>query len=654
MIYYVSVNGCDSALGTKEAPFRTINHAAQVAVAGDTVRVHSGTYREWVDPKFGGTDENCRITYEAVKGEHPVIKGSEIVTDWERVEGTVWKKTLPNSMFGDFNPYANIINGDWFRNPHENGYDVHLGDVYINGQSMYEASSMEDLFRAEMRTVGWGRTFSFPFEEKLACPEKTVYRWYAEVSDEVTTIWGNFQEIDPNRELIEINVRPCCFYPTQTGINDITLRGFEIAQAASVWAPPTADQMGMVGPHWAKGWIIENNDLHDAKCCAVSIGKESSTGDNLHTKYGRKSGYQYQMEAVFLALRSDWCKEKIGSHVIRNNKIHDCGQCGIVGHLGCAFSRIEHNHIYNIAKKMEFWGHEIAGIKLHAPLDVVIENNNIHDCTLGTWLDWQVQGMRITRNVYHHNDRDLMIEVTHGPCTVDNNLLLSDFSLQDAAQGTAYVHNLINGYTYTYPVRDRSTPYHFPHSTQIAGSSTTFGGDHRAYNNLLLGKCEASYESSKNSYNRTGHMGEIYDLYSSPEEYPTRLKEHKGYCHGKYHYVPQPVWFEENAYAGYAKPFRAEKNPIMTDGMSADIREENGEWILTLTVPASVTEASCEAVTTQRLGTPRITEAPYENPDGTPIDFTIDMMGDRRTGDIIPGPFAGLAAGKQELVVWKK
>ncbi len=652
MIYYVSVNGCDSALGTKEAPFRTINHAAQVAVEGDTVRVHSGTYREWVDPKFGGTDENCRITYEAVEGEHPVIKGSEVVTDWEHVEGTVWKKTLPNSMFGDFNPYAKIINGDWFRNPHENGYDVHLGDVYINGQSMYEASSMEDLFRAEMRTAGWGKVFPFPFEEKLACPEKTVYRWYAEVSDEFTTIWGNFQEFDPNRELIEINVRPCCFYPAQTGINYVTLRGFEIAQAASGWAPPTADQVGMVGPHWAKGWIIENNDLHDAKCCAVSIGKESSTGDNLHTNYGRKSGYQYQMEAVFLAYRSGWCKEKIGSHIIRNNKIHDCGQCGIVGHLGCAFSRIEHNHIYNIAKKMEFWGHEIAGIKLHAPLDVVMENNNIHDCTLGTWLDWQVQGMRITRNVYHHNDRDLMIEVTHGPCTVDNNLLLSDFSLQDAAQGTAYVHNLITGFTWTYSARDRSTPYHFPHSTQIAGSSTTFGGDNRVLNNLLLGRVSAAEYVSERIY--VGHMGELYDRYSTPEEYPIRLKEHTGYDHGKYHHVPQPVWIEENAYAGYAKPFRAEKNPIMTDGMSDDIREENGEWILTLMVPASVTEASCEAVTTQRLGTPRITEAPYENPDGTPIDFTIDMMGDRRTGDIIPGPFAGLATGKQELVVWKK
>ena len=57
MIYYVSANGNDCNDGTKNAPFKTINRAASVAVAGDTVRVFGGTYREWVNPKNGGTSE---------------------------------------------------------------------------------------------------------------------------------------------------------------------------------------------------------------------------------------------------------------------------------------------------------------------------------------------------------------------------------------------------------------------------------------------------------------------------------------------------------------------------------------------------------------------------------------------------------------------
>ena len=50
MIYHVSKKGSDCNSGTESAPFLTINCAARVARAGDTVRVHGGEYREWVDP----------------------------------------------------------------------------------------------------------------------------------------------------------------------------------------------------------------------------------------------------------------------------------------------------------------------------------------------------------------------------------------------------------------------------------------------------------------------------------------------------------------------------------------------------------------------------------------------------------------------------
>ena len=107
-------------------------------------------------------------------------------------------------------------------------------------------------------------------------------------------------------------------------MNYITVRGFEMAQAACPWTPPTADQPGLIGANWSKGWIIENNIIHDAKCSGISIGKEASTGHNLCTRRHRKPGYQYQMEAVFRALKIGWSKEKIGSHIIRNNVIYDC------------------------------------------------------------------------------------------------------------------------------------------------------------------------------------------------------------------------------------------------------------------------------------------------------------------------------------------
>jgi len=643
-IYHVSKQGSDRAAGTAEQPFLTINHAAAVAVAGDTVVVHSGEYREWVDPRNGGLSDTCRVTYEVAPGEHAVIKGSEEVTGWEKAEGTVWKKTLPNSLFGDWNPFAEAIEGDWLIRPED--YRLHTGDVYLNGTSLYEARTYQDVLKAERRETGYQHPLKS--QEKILHPEQTVYQWYAEVGEETTILYANFQAYDPNRERVEINVRECCFYPRQVGINYITLRGFEICQAACPFTPPTADQPGMVGAHWSRGWIIENNDLHDAKCSAVSLGKEATTGHNLYARFGRKPGYQYQMEAVFLGLQAGWCKEKIGSHIVRDNVIHDCGQNAVVGHMGCAFSRIEHNHIYNIAVKHEFFGWEIGGIKLHAAIDVVIARNNIHHCTLGTWLDWEAQGTRVTRNLYHHNDRDIMVEVSHGPCLLDHNVFASAYFFDNMAQGTAMVHNLICGYIHRQSVLDRATPYHFAHSTQAAGCAVVYGGDDRLMNNIFAGERPCLDEGE--------HFGSaVYDGCTTPEEYPVQLAAEGNTDAGKFYKVPQPAYVCGNAYGSNIANFRAEKPAVRCAGViDAEVECENGTYSLILNVPAELAQAACAPATTARLGMPRITEENYENTDGSPIDFGVDLLGAHRGDRVLPGPLALLAEGRNRVVLWKE
>ncbi|MEV6495739.1 DUF1565 domain-containing protein, partial [Actinoplanes sp. NPDC051633] len=322
--------------GSEAGPFRTINRAAAVAQPGDTIVVHAGEYREWVRPQRGGLSDRRRITYQAAAGEHVVIKGSERVTGWTRVNETVWSVSVPNSLFGSFNPYAEEINGDWIVYPEQDSPRKHLGDVYLNGLSFYEAVSLPDVSDPPLRTEvldDWTET-----PDPVRNPEQTRYVWYAEVGPDETTIWANFQGADPNEELVEINVRRSVFYPTEHHVDYITVRGFELAQAACPWTPPTADQPGLIGPNWAKGWIIEDNVIHDAKCSAVSLGKEASTGHNYATLRGDRPGYQYQLESVFSARQIGWDAEHIGSHIVRRNTIHDCGQNGIVGHLGCVFS----------------------------------------------------------------------------------------------------------------------------------------------------------------------------------------------------------------------------------------------------------------------------------------------------------------------------
>lgn len=643
---HVALTGSDNAPGTPQTPLRTIGRAAALAVPGDTVIVHAGEYREWVKPRRGGRSDRERITYQAADGEHVVIKGSERITGWQPETGSVWRVDVPNSLFGDFNPYAEPVWGDWLARRHPGEPASHLGEVYLNGRSCYEAAAREDLVDPPVRetvTDDWtGLTVPVPD------PDQTRFLWHAEVGAQSTTIRANFHGADPNAELVEINVRRSVFQPVEHHLDYITVRGFELAHAACPWTPPTADQPGLIGPNWAKGWVIEDNDIHDAKCSAVSLGKEASTGQNYAAERGDKPGYQYQLEAVFSARQIGWDAEHIGGHVVRRNTIHDCGQNAIVGHLGCVFSSIEDNHIYNIATKREFYGYEIAGIKLHAAVDVTIRGNLIHDCSLGIWLDWQAQGTRVTGNVLFDNNRDLFVEVSHGPYLVDNNILASPASLEVFSQGGAYVHNLVTGLLRIEPVLDRATPYHRPHSTQVAGYGVIQGGDDRFVGNLFVPSGERGYEVIPEGKSSTGYGTAVYDGHpASLAEYRQELLDRPPGDQERFASVPQAVYLRENAYAAGATPFSGETSPLLLGDATARVVREGDDVFLETSLPGGFDTATLVPVGNADLPPTRLSSAGFEEPSGVPVTLDTDLVGDRWPNGSrrVPGPIAGLRSG---------
>ena len=221
---HISKSGSDSASGNYAQPYLTINQATSVAQPGDTVIVHAGTYREWVKPARGGTAENNRITYRAAPGEEVFIKGSERITSWKPETGGVWQVELPNSFFGQYNPYALTLSGGWLNY----GQWHHRGDVYLNGEAFYEKKTAQEVTGAE-------RT------------------WHCQAGGNVTTIRANFGKANPNTEPAEINVRECVFMPEITGLKYITVDGFHFMHAAANWAPPNLElQTGAVGVRMGK------------------------------------------------------------------------------------------------------------------------------------------------------------------------------------------------------------------------------------------------------------------------------------------------------------------------------------------------------------------------------------------------------------------
>ena len=77
--YYVDRNhpsASDSNPGTLNSPWKTIQHAAESAVAGDTVFIRAGIYDEWIYFDHSGNATNGHIVFTAYPGEKPVIDGT--------------------------------------------------------------------------------------------------------------------------------------------------------------------------------------------------------------------------------------------------------------------------------------------------------------------------------------------------------------------------------------------------------------------------------------------------------------------------------------------------------------------------------------------------------------------------------------------------
>lgn len=401
------------------------------------------------------------------------------------MSGNIWKLVISNAYFGKFNPYAEEVHGDWFDG---RGRSHKRGMVYLHGEWLPEAARLDIVTRDGDGKPAW---FSI-VDGRKHTPLQSTAKAGASAN---TTIYARFPAgTDPNSGSVEVGVRPTVFTPEKTHIDFITLSGFELRNAATNWAAPTMGQHGLVSAYWNKGWIIENNEICYSRCSGIALGKYS---DQFDGKRGITEGYYLTINDALKT--GGWTKEKIGSHIARNNRIHHCGQTGVVGSLGCAFSQVIGNEISDCDMQGVWSGAEMAGIKFHGAIDVVIADNHIHhngDLS-GIWLDWMAQGTRITGNLFHDNQSyDIVAEVDHGPIFLANNLLLSCGSYYACPLGAALAHNLVAGRVTTLPDA-RRTPYLKPHSTDRVALHDNLIGHTRWINNILAnGANLAGYDAA--------------------------------------------------------------------------------------------------------------------------------------------------------------
>jgi alpha-N-arabinofuranosidase len=258
----------------------------------------------------------------------------------------------------------------------------------------------------------------------------------------------------------------------------------------------------------------------------------------------------------------------------------------------------------------------MAGIKFHGAIDAQITRNHIYRTCLGLWLDWMAQGTRVSDNLFHNNDADVLVEVDHGPFLLDNNLFLSRLSLMDRSQGGAYVHNLFAGTVQGVSYDGRQTPFLKAHSTRVAGYHDNPGGDDRFYNNLFVGRADLR----------------------------------------RYDKARLPVWMDGNVFLHGAMPSTHETNALVQTEFIPALKlaeEADGLHLEMRFDPAWNTARTRKLVTTELLGRAIIPNAPFEQPDGARIRINTDYFGQSRNeSNPTPGPFERPGQEDLKLKVW--
>ena len=92
------------------------------------------------------------------------------------------------------------------------GRDHHLGEVYLNGEALYEINTLKQVL--DLTPL-----------KRATDQEGSKYKWYCNVNDSTTEIYAHFKGQNPNKSLVEINVCPTVFFPKKQEL--ITLQSMD-------------------------------------------------------------------------------------------------------------------------------------------------------------------------------------------------------------------------------------------------------------------------------------------------------------------------------------------------------------------------------------------------------------------------------------------
>ena len=392
--YYVDQQhpgASDGNPGTEEAPFLTIQRAAEAVGPAVKVLIKSGVYREWVHPLRGGTGADGMIGFEAAPGAEAVIRGSRVLTTpWTNLEQphsvSVWRTELPESFFEGDHPFAVVNTTDedfelmrWARGskglvPHS----LPRALVFQDGRRLTQLSSLADLARV-------------PGAFWIDSEDRKVYL-------------HPFDSRHPDACEIEATTQQFLFNPKVRGLGYIRISGLTFEHAGNGFIRSGNGAVATWGGHH---WIIEDNTVRHINSVGIEIGgftDERAEDEN-----------------------RDELDETTGGHLVRRNRVYDCGTGGIQGTV-VPRSLVAGNHIHDCGWQEVQSYQETAGIKILLTLDTVVQCNHIHHCYAapGIWMDFVNRNSRVCRNLLHDIatfNGAIFFEASNVPNLIDHNVI---------------------------------------------------------------------------------------------------------------------------------------------------------------------------------------------------------------------------------------
>jgi alpha-L-arabinofuranosidase len=402
-------NASDSNLGTEDAPFLTINKAAQIVKAGEKVSIHSGVYKEIIQPVNGGLSPDKMISYEAANGEEVIVKGSKIIpSNW--IQRAVYTDKLPDSTktySWSKKTWMITLEDSFFS---DNYFPLKLQNIEANEYLMMPWANLVK------KITPYNSPRSLIFENGKRLQQMTAYGDIAKIAgsfwvdnDKKTLHIHSYDSGNPNNSLIEIAIAHHLFLPQSIGLNYIQLSGITFEHCANGFLRTSTGAVTSLGGHH---WIFENNTIRQINSSGLEFGYyafEEKDTNPLNLKSPRRK------------------PSAIGGMIVRNNTISECGTAGMRSYV-VPDALIEDNHVYNCGWQdaENYW--EVAGIKILNVQNCLIRRNHIHNMVGGNglWLDWDNYGSRVTQNIIHDISTvqgGVFIEASHYPNLVDNNFI---------------------------------------------------------------------------------------------------------------------------------------------------------------------------------------------------------------------------------------